>query len=133
MGMVCFTQQSIPVQEVLSSVHGPGVGAVTVFLGSVRDQEEGDPIRSITYEAYEAMALRELERIVQDAEARYGVQVALCHRLGRVPVGEISVMVVVGACHRPEAFEACRWVVEALKRSVPIWKVDFEKAHVSPS
>ncbi|MGH7740444.1 MAG: molybdenum cofactor biosynthesis protein MoaE [Candidatus Eiseniibacteriota bacterium] len=98
-------------------------GALTVFYGTTRDHHEGRRVTLLHYEAYDAMALAALENIERAALARH--EVASCrivHRLGEVPIGEASVMVVVAAVHRAPAFEACRWAMDELKRRVPIWK-----------
>lgn len=108
-----------------AAVRSPERGAVLLFLGTVRASEAGRPISAIEYEAYEAMALRELEKAAALAAARHGAAVHAVHRLGPVPAGEPSVIVAAAAAHRAEAFAACRDVIEALKAAVPIWKTDF--------
>lgn len=98
-------------------------GAVCTFTGVVRNHAEGHAVTDMDYEAYPGMAEAEMERIARDAIARFGVTaVAAVHRLGRLGIGDGSVVVSVSAHHRAEAFEACRFVMDTLKAEVPIWK-----------
>lgn len=101
-------------------------GAVVLFEGTVRSPSEGQDVDHLEYEAYEAMAVAQMESIVEQARTRWPLASAyLHHRLGRIEVGEASVVVAVTSPHRPEAFEACRWIIEQLKAEVPIWKKEF--------
>lgn len=98
-------------------------GGIVEFDGRVRRYSEGREVESIEYEAFEPMALKEGERILERAIADFGLLDARCtHRLGRLALGESAVRVFVAARHRKEAFEACAWIMDELKRSVPIWK-----------
>ena len=101
----------------------PDCGAVLLFLGTTRDHHEGRAVARLAYEAYERMALEALGRIEREACARFGIRsCAIVHRLGEVPPAEASVAVVVASAHRGPAFDACRWAMDELKRTVPIWK-----------
>lgn len=105
------------------SVAYPECGAVVTFEGVVRLTEEGRPLEALSYEHHEAMALAELEKVCRRALRDFDIRrVACVHRLGEVPVQEASVVVVVGADHRAPAFEACQFIMDNLKRTVPIWK-----------
>lgn len=107
-------------------VASPGCGAVLTFLGTVRDHSAGKPVVALEYDAYEPMALKELERIGAEAQARWpGLRIAIWHRCGRMALAEVSLAVAVAMPHRAEAFEACRWAVEAVKARLPIWKKEF--------
>ena len=98
-------------------------GGFTCFEGWVRDHNEGQQVLHLEYEAFEALGLREGERIVQEACRKFGVQQALCvHRLGDLALREIAVWVGVAAPHRDEAFKACRYIIDEVKHRVPIWK-----------
>jgi molybdopterin synthase catalytic subunit len=109
--------------DLLSAVSGAGDGAVALFLGTVRDENRGREVLYLEYQAYEEMARSEMERVAELARSRRGVSnVAIAHRTGRLEIGEVSVAVAVAAPHRAEAFEACRFVIDTLKRTVPIWK-----------
>ncbi|BDE06241.1 hypothetical protein WPS_15170 [Vulcanimicrobium alpinum] len=100
-------------------------GAVVTFLGTTRETSPGDPrpVAALEYEAYEAMALGEMEAIAHETSERFGpLALGMLHRTGRVELGEPSVLVVVAAPHRGAAFDACRYAIDALKARVPIWK-----------
>lgn len=121
--MVRLQQEPIVVEDVLRAVASASAGAIDVFIGTTRDNAEGRSVRSLDYEAHAPMALNEIERIVSDARRRWTLSgVAVVHRTGRVPVGEASVVIAVSAPHRSEAFEACRYIIDTLKQTVPIWK-----------
>jgi molybdopterin synthase catalytic subunit len=101
----------------------PGCGGYAAFEGWVRDHNEGQRVRHLEYEAYEQLAVREAERIVAEALARFGVaHAAGAHRLGDLAVGELAVWVGVSAPHRDEAFLACRYIIDEIKHRLPIWK-----------
>ena len=101
----------------------PRNGAVILFLGAVRQVNEGRGVTGIDYAAYEAMALRELQAIVDEGATRFGTaDVVVEHRLGELQVEDVSVGIAVGHAHRDAAYAASRWVIEELKRRVPIWK-----------
>jgi MoaE-MoaD fusion protein len=107
-------------------------GAVVVFDGIVRNHTRGRRTLYLVYEAYEEMALRLMRALAQEAIAVHGVrQVAIVHRLGQLQVGETSVLIAVASAHRAQAFEACRWLIDTLKKTVPIWKKEhFEDGAV---
>jgi MoaE-MoaD fusion protein len=107
-------------------------GAVVVFDGIVRNNTRGRRTLFLVYEAYEEMALRQMRSLAEEAVAVHGVrQVAMVHRLGRLEVGETSVLIAVSSAHRAQAFEACRWLIDTLKKTVPIWKKEhFEDGAV---
>jgi molybdopterin converting factor subunit 1 len=101
-------------------------GAAVVFEGVVRNQTRGRRTLYLEYEAYEEMALGQMESLADQAVKRFQVrEVALVHRLGRLEIGETSVLIVVASGHRAAAFDACRWVIDTLKRTVPIWKKEY--------
>jgi len=101
----------------------PECGAAVLFLGTTRDHHEGKQVERLFYEAYELMAIAALEALEVQATRRFEVaSCAIVHRLGEVPIREVSVAVVVVARHRAAAFDACRWTMDELKRAAPIWK-----------
>lgn len=101
-------------------------GAVVVFDGIVRNHTRGRTTRHLMYEAYEAMALDQMRKLAAEAVERFAVRdVAVVHRLGQLGVGETSVLIVVASAHRAAAFDACRWLIDTLKSTVPIWKKEF--------
>lgn len=136
-----LTDRPIDVLAVSRRVEASGHGAVVTFAGNVRDTALGNRVLFLEYEAHAPLAEKELARIAAEAEARWGVAVAVTHRLGRLEIGECSVAVAVAAPHRGEAFEACRWVMDTLKATVPIWKKEhfeggahwIEGPHTVPS
>ena len=99
------------------------VGGIVIFEGVVRDNARGKQVRYLEYDAYIEMAKEQIRAIVAEAERRWGVErVAVAHRFGRLEIGETSVIIVVATPHRAEAFEACHYIIDTLKTTVPIWK-----------
>jgi len=118
-----LTRDPIDVVALQNAAKRADCGALALFLGTTRDHHEGRRVVRLAYQAYDRMALPALERIERDAVSRFGVaSCRIVHRLGEVPVAEVSVAVAVAAAHRGPAFDACRWAMDELKRSVPIWK-----------
>ena len=114
---------SIDVVRLLAEAARPDCGALALFVGTTRDHHDGRRVARLAYEAFEPMALAALTALETQALGRFAVaSCRIVHRLGEVPVTEASVAVVVAAEHRAPAFDACRWVMDELKRSVPIWK-----------
>ena len=113
----------IAAEAIVAAMKAGGDGAVCVFDGIVRDNTRGRPTMYLDYEAYREMALEQMQRLAAEAVAKFGVRdVALVHRLGRLMVGETSVLIVVASAHRAVAFDACRWLIDTLKKTIPIWK-----------
>jgi molybdopterin synthase catalytic subunit len=109
--------------ELLASVGGEGDGAVLLFLGTVRDHNEGRPVRGVHYEAYEQMAQEVLARIAEEAGVQLGGgSVAVVHRVGELRIGDVSVAIAVSSPHRAEAYAASRYVIEEIKKRLPVWK-----------
>ena len=118
-----FSRNPIEPHALRTQLADPACGGYAAFEGWVRDSNEGQRVRGLEYEAFEALALREGERILGEAIARFGVaRVACVHRLGELAVGELAVWVGVSAPHRDEAFRACRYVIDEVKHRLPIWK-----------
>jgi molybdopterin synthase catalytic subunit len=111
------------VNALLRSLDDPGTGGIVTFQGVVRNHARGKRVRYLEYDAYAEMAEQEMARIAAEVEQRWHTEhVALVHRIGRMEIGECSVVVVVACPHRAEAFEACRYAIDTLKATVPIWK-----------
>ena len=103
-----------------------GAGAVVTFEGTVRNHSAGRPVRRLAYEAFSPLAVKEGERILAEARERFAIaRIACTHRTGMLAIGEVAVWVGVAAAHRGAAFDACRYVIDELKRRVPIWKKEF--------
>lgn len=118
-----LTSQPIDVAALTRRVSDDGRGAISLFLGTVRNTNDGRAVNGIDYTAYDAMAVAEMERIAAEAAARFpGVAIALEHRTGTLRVGDVSVAIACGHAHRAPALGANRYVIEELKRRVPIWK-----------
>ncbi|WP_158790202.1 molybdenum cofactor biosynthesis protein MoaE [Granulicella sp. L60] len=118
-----IVDEEIRAAEIVAGVKAGSDGAVCVFDGVVRDNTRGRRTLHLDYEAYREMALEKMRGLAGEAVERFGVRdVALVHRLGRLVVGETSVLIVVASAHRGAAFDACRWLIDTLKKTVPIWK-----------
>jgi molybdopterin synthase catalytic subunit len=118
-----LTRTPIETAALAALLADPGCGGYASFEGWVRDHNEGARVRQLEYEAFEALARSEGERIVREAIERFGVARAACvHRLGTLGVGELAVWVGVSAAHRDEAFQACRYIIDEVKHRLPIWK-----------
>jgi molybdopterin synthase catalytic subunit len=118
-----LTREPIDAEGLIASAKEGEDGAVVVFEGIVRNNSRGRQVLHLDYEAYEEMARSQIDALAREAHTRFGVrQVTMVHRLGRLHVGEASVLIVVTAAHRGPAFEACRWLIDTLKKTVPIWK-----------
>ena len=120
-----LTSTPIDVGALIAVVQSPDRGGIACFLGTVRDHQDGRPVVRLDYSAYDAMAEAECARIVTEAEARWNCAVALQHRTGTLQVGETAVAIAVASAHREEAFASCRYVIEEVKRRVPIWKREY--------
>jgi len=124
-GVVALVRGPIDAAAIQQALKSPADGALCIFDGIVRGNTRGRPTLHLDYHAYEAMALRQMQRLREEALARYAVRdLALVHRLGRLLVGETSVYIAVASPHRGPAFDACRFVIDTLKKTVPIWKME---------
>ena len=136
--MTYLTRIPISLDALVADVASPACGGTCVFLGTVRDGPDEHGVTAIEYSAYEEMVEAELGRLLADARGRWPeARIAVRHRLGTIPVGEASIAIAAAAPHRAQAFEACRYVIEEVKRRVPVWKkelrVDGTEVWVDPS
>jgi molybdopterin synthase catalytic subunit len=121
--LIQIVDARIDAEAMVAAMKAGSDGAVCVFDGIVRDNTRGRRTLYLDYESYREMALEQMTRLAADAVQKFGVRdVALIHRLGRLLVGETSVLIVVASAHRGAAFDACRWLIDTLKKTVPIWK-----------
>ncbi len=120
---VGLQRAKIDSEEIVAALKAGEDGALVVFDGIVRNNTRGRKTLYLVYEAYEQMALQQMRGLANDALIRFAVRdVAIVHRLGKLEIGESSVLIAVASAHRGAAFEACRWVIDTLKKTVPIWK-----------
>lgn len=119
-----ITLAPLSLEEVYALAEDPSNGAVVVMSGMVRNQTDGKPVVALEYQAYEPMAIQVFYQIAADIRNQWLEvnRVVIHHRIGRLRIGEISVLVAVGCPHRSEAFEACRYAIDTLKHNAPIWK-----------
>jgi molybdopterin synthase catalytic subunit len=118
-----ITKEPLNVGEIARRVVPANCGAIVTLDGFVRRFTKGRETEYLVYEAYEAMALKEMEKIIEKARELFEIEnVGVVHRLGRLEIGETSVVISIAAPHRRAAFEACEWLIKELKRTVPIWK-----------
>jgi molybdopterin synthase catalytic subunit len=121
--LISITHERLDRDALVAAISHPGVGGIVVFEGVVRDNARGKQVRYLEYDVYPEMAAQQIREIVVEVERRWGVErVAVAHRVGRLEIGEASVIIVVASPHRAEAFDACRYIIDTLKTTVPIWK-----------
>jgi molybdopterin synthase catalytic subunit len=120
--MIDIRRGRIDLEAVVDSVRHDDLGAIVLFVGSVRSD---DGVRALDYEVYRPMAMKSFAALVDRAKEKFGIrEMSIVHRLGRVAVGRDSVAIACAAVHRAEAFAACAWVMDEVKRIVPIWKTE---------
>jgi molybdopterin synthase catalytic subunit len=121
-----IVRDEINLREIKDDMEHPEDGAAVMFEGVVRNHSRGRATLYLDYEAYEPMAINEMEKLAQAALEKFKVRdVAVVHRLGRLGIGETSIVIAVGSAHRAAAFEACRWLIDTIKKTVPIWKKEY--------
>jgi len=117
-----LTEAPLDAAHLSSLVEGPEMGAVVTFSGNVRNHNRGRRVEHLEYDAYRPMAERQLREIAEEASRRWECRIAVQHRVGRLEIGEASVLVAAACAHRGDAFDACRFTIDTLKERVPIWK-----------
>lgn len=123
MTLVRVQNQPLSLDECYSAVTSSDKGGVCLFVGRVRDHNQGEPVTALEYEAYTSMAEREMRSIVAEIEAEFpGTALACLHRVGALSIGDLAVVCAAGAPHRAAAFDACRALIDRIKARVPIWK-----------
>jgi molybdopterin synthase catalytic subunit len=121
--LIRVTDQVLQPQEAIAAVESPASGAINLFLGVVRDNNLGRSVGYLEYDAYPAMAERVMTELAEEAKERFGLEdCAVLHRTGRLEIGETSLVVAVASGHRAESFEAGHWLVNEVKKKVPVWK-----------
>ncbi len=127
-----ISANQLNIQSCIDWIMSPESGGIDVFIGTVRNATKGKKVVRLEFEAYEPMALAEIEKIAKQALEKWPVQkILIHHRTGVLEVGEVPVIIAVSAAHRAAAFEACRYIIDTLKQTVPIWKKEiFEDGEV---
>jgi len=124
--MIKIQSDPINIAEVLASVQNNQSGAVNIFLGTVRNHNKEKKVIKLAYEAYDSMAVSEIRKIVEETQEKWPVEaISVVHRKGELHVGDIAVMIAVAAPHRKESFAACEYIIDTLKKRVPIWKKEY--------
>ena len=136
--MFSITDSPIDAARVLADCRTDASGALATFEGIVRNHNDGRPVERLEYECYKAMAMAEGGRILEEAAARFDIHRAVCtHRVGALAIGDAAVLVGVSSAHRAAAFEACQYIIDEVKRRVPIWKkehyTDAEPQWIDPA
>ncbi len=120
---VALVEEPIAIATSIDMVRSPQAGAVSTFLGTTRDTFEGKQVTSLSYESYTEMAIESLKEMCQKIRQKWMVtKIALVHKLGDCPIGEVSVLIAISSAHRTESLEAVHYAIDELKRTVPIWK-----------
>lgn len=129
---ILLSAETLNIPSCIDWIMSPESGGIDVFIGTVRNATKGKPVLKLDFEAYEPMAISEMEKIARQAFEKWPVQkVLIHHRTGTLQVGEVPVIIAVSAAHRDAAFEACRYIIDTLKQTVPIWKKEaFEDGEV---
>ncbi|MCX2740949.1 molybdenum cofactor biosynthesis protein MoaE [Pontibacter anaerobius] len=121
-----ISEDSLSIPACIDWVMSPQCGGIDVFIGTVRNATKGRQVLRLEFEAYQKMALKEMRKIAEQALEKWPVEkVLIHHRTGVLQVGEVPVVIAVAAAHRAAAFEACRYIIDTLKQTVPIWKKEF--------
>ncbi|MCX6013326.1 MAG: molybdenum cofactor biosynthesis protein MoaE [Chloroflexi bacterium] len=121
--MFKITKDPIQIDPLISQVKKDEHGGIVTFIGTVRNNSNGKKVRYLEYDAYPEMAEKKFKQIATEIVAKWGIEdVAIVHRIGRMEVGDVVVLIVVGSPHRKEAFEACQYAIDTIKQIVPIWK-----------
>lgn len=124
--LVKLVRERIVPHDIVPALERPEDGAIVIFDGIVRNHSHNRRTLYLEYESYESMALSKLQDLTAEATQKFAIRdVAIVHRVGRIEIGESSVLIAVFSAHRAAAFDACRWVIDTLKRTVPIWKKEF--------
>lgn len=126
MNKILIQEEKIIADEIIGSCATDSDGALLTFIGRARNRTAGKDVTHLQYEVYGDMAYRELEKIVAEAEEQWSItNTIVVHRYGRVDIGDITIIIAVSSPHRDEAFKAVRYIIDTVKKTVPIWKKEF--------
>lgn len=124
--MIEITESKIDVQKVIDAVQSPDCGAVSVFIGTVRNRSRSKDVNALEYEVYGEMAEKMIREIIEEIKSKWEVnKIAVSHRIGKMNIGEITVAIAVSSPHRKDSIPACQYAIDRLKETVPIWKKEY--------
>lgn len=120
---VKISNEPLDIDYCIQQVQSPGCGGIDVFIGTVRNATKGKAVVRLEFEAYESMALKEMNKLAEQAKVKWSVEkIVVHHRTGVLNIGDVPVVIAVSSAHRDAAFDACRYIIDTLKQTVPIWK-----------
>ena len=121
-----IVETTITLDPSFQFLQDPEAGGICMFIGTIRNKNQGKQVQNLTMEAYSPMALKQIERLTDQASAQWPIQkIVIIHRTGPLKIGDIAVLIGVTCVHRAEAFASCQWLIDTLKNEVPIWKNEF--------
>ncbi|MTB52555.1 molybdenum cofactor biosynthesis protein MoaE [Lewinella sp. W8] len=121
-----LSDSPLSVDHCYGKVQDPSCGGICLFVGTIRNHSKGEPVVRLEFDSYAPMALKEMRRIAGQAKEQFGLtSVVLHHRVGKLAIGDIAVIIAVSSAHRAAAFDGCEWIIDELKKDVPIWKKEF--------
>ena len=124
--MIAITEQRIDVQECINAANSEKAGAVDVFIGTIRNLNNNKKVVRLEYEAYDTMAVKKMQELAEQARTKWDIEkIVMVHRKGVLQIGEVAVVIAVSTAHRKASFEACEWLIDTLKKVVPIWKKEI--------
>ena len=126
MHQILLSETALSIDQTYGYLQDPEAGGICLFVGTIRNKNQNKDVEHLTMEAYSAMAKKQMERIANEAAEKWPIQkISVAHRTGQLEIGDIAVIIGVCSIHRAEAFKACEWLIDTLKKEVPIWKNEF--------
>jgi molybdopterin synthase catalytic subunit len=123
---ILLSDKALSIDESYAYLQDPEAGGICLFIGTIRNKNQNKDVEHLTMEAYSAMAKKQMERIANEAAEQWPIRkISISHRTGQLEIGDIAVIIGVCSIHRAEAFKACEWLIDTLKKEVPIWKNEF--------
>mgnify|MGYP000536288446 FL=1 len=123
---ILLSDKALSIDESYAYLQDPEAGGICLFVGTIRNKNQNKDVEHLTMEAYSAMAKKQMERIANEAAEQWPIRkITVSHRTGQLEIGDIAVIIGVCSIHRAEAFKACEWLIDTLKKEVPIWKNEF--------
>lgn len=123
---ILLSETALSIDETYAYLQDPEAGGICLFIGTIRNKNQNKSVEHLTMDAYSAMAKKQMERIANEAADQWPIRkISVSHRTGQLEIGDIAVIIGVCSIHRAEAFKACEWLIDSLKKEVPIWKNEF--------